>query len=75
MQVTLTTHKSCPECGTEAIVEVDGFFSSICMVNTLNHLDKVGGMLTASCGHTFYVEPKPKKPTFIQRLKNHLRRS
>ena len=73
MQIELTTHKVCPECGIEATVEVDGLADSYIMAQAMVHLDKEGGTLTASCGHSFYVEPKPKKPTFTQRLKNALR--
>lgn len=75
MQAELTTHKFCPKCGVEATVEVDGFFATYVMANVLNKIDEEGGTITASCGHSFYVEPKPKKPTFIQRLKNALKSS
>lgn len=70
----LTTHKICPRCKTEVTVETEGILGTLgtasCLEYDLKRLDREGGYITPSCcRQPFYVEPKPKPLTFIQRLR------
>lgn len=68
----LTTHKTCPRCKTEVTIETDGVLGTVVTAVVLNadldRLDREGGYITPGCcRQPFYVEPKPKSLTFIQR--------